>query len=355
MLINVAGRRMLGAMNDVVRGLEGVVVAETRLGDVDGEHGRLWIAGRPLEEVADLGFEGTCALLWRRPRDEVRGTLAAARRAAFARLPDRCASGAMVALREGLAAYEDADDAALVGAVPVLAAAWARRRAGLEPLAPDASRDHAADFLAMVQGGEPAAARARALDRYLATVSEHGMNASTFAVRVVASTAASRAAAIVAGVCALEGPLHGGAPGPVLDMLDAIGVPEQAEAWLRGELAAGRRIMGMGHRIYRTRDPRAAVFERAVRDLGAGGRIGLARAVEREAERLLAERHPGRALRANVEFYTAVLLEAVGIPRALFTATFAAGRVAGWCAHYGEEREGGRLMRPSSRYVGPRP
>jgi citrate synthase len=180
--------------------------------------------------------------------------------------------------------------------------------------------------------------------------------------------------------------LHGGAPGPVLDMLDAIGAGEgvrldaaplslspsadgapqslsaardRARQWLSAQIAAGERIMGMGHRVYRVRDPRAAALERAATTLqatGAGGaRLALARVVEREAEALLAERHPERRIRANVEFYTAVLLEAIDIPRTLFSPTFAVARVVGWCAHYEEQRRRGRLMRPLSNYVGVRP
>ena len=182
------------------------------------------------------------------------------------------------------------------------------------------------------------------------------MNASTFTARVVASTGADLRASVVAAMGALKGPLHGGAPGPVLDMLDAIGAPEHAVSWLEAELAAGRRIMGMGHRIYRVRDPRAAVFERAIEALTdhgvSTGRLALARAVERAAEGVLRARHPARPLHANVEFYTAVLLDALRLPREAFTLTFAVGRAAGWCAHVREQRAGGRLIRPASRYVG---
>jgi citrate synthase len=188
------------------------------------------------------------------------------------------------------------------------------------------------------------------------------MNASTFAARVVTSTQSDPVSALVAAVGALKGPLHGGAPGPVLDMLDRIGDAASVRPWLTAELAAGRRIMGMGHRIYRVRDPRAFVLERALADLErqrAGrpdqGRLALARLVERTAEDLLAERHPDRPLRANVEFYTALLLEAVGLDRACFSTTFAVGRCAGWLAHIAEQRRTGRLIRPGSRYVGPLP
>ncbi len=270
-------------------------------------------------------------------------------------------------------------------------------RGGGRPIAPDPGLSHAADYLRMLEGAAPDAARVAGLEAYLVTVADHGMNASTFAARVVTSTGSDAVSAIVAAIGALKGPLHGGAPGPVLDMLDAIGEPGRAAAWIDAELAAGRRIMGMGHRIYRVRDPRAAGLERAVARLGQAGaatggpalprpgrhatsrgrapraavperaiaapdqagastgRLALARAVERAAEGALRAKYPGRPLAANVEFYTAVLLDTVGIDRAAFAPTFAVGRVAGWAAHVLEQRETGRLIRPASRYVGPAP
>ncbi len=349
-------------------GLEGILAAETALSDVDGARGRLIIAGHDVEQLAPRhSFEEVAALLWRAgglehvPVD-LRAALGAARAAVTP--PVLTASDGMDALRGAVAQLEPtgslvADALALTGAVAVYAAAWARSRAGLAPIAADASLGHAADYLRMV-GAEPTPARATALDRYLVTVSDHGMNASTFTARVVASTASDAVSAITAAIGALKGPLHGGAPGPVLDMLDAVRTPDNADAWLRAELDAGRRIMGMGHRVYRVRDPRAAVLEAAISELertdaDAGARLALARAVERTATALLRERHPDRPLAANVEFYTAVLLDAVGLPRTLFSPTFAVGRVAGWVAHVAEQRRNGRLIRPGSRYVGPRP
>jgi citrate synthase len=356
-------------------GLEGVVVAETRLSDVDGEQGRLVIAGHDVEAIAGVrSFEEVCALLWNAEAGAVGQRIGQARVRAFEQLPrlgDALSrDSGMDALRAGLAHFTSSgsssgdapdDAAALVGATGVLLAAWLRTRAGASPIAPDPARAHAEDVLQMALGVEPGTERARALDAYLVTVSDHGMNASTFAARVVASTGSDMVSAVVAAVGALKGPLHGGAPGPVLDMLDAVGQPERARAWIDGELDAGRRIMGMGHRIYRVRDPRAAVFEKQVEQLAGARaariheRLALARAVERAAEDALRARHPDRPLRANVEFFTAVLLEAVGLPREAFSPTFAAGRVAGWCAHFVEERARGRLIRPASRYVGAAP
>jgi len=371
-----------------MNGLEGVVVAETRLSEVDGKRGRLVVAGHDVEELADrVGFAELCAQLWSRPSssdepasDEASCSepsssvalsrrLGEARQRAFRMVPDlgsalrieqpvdalrACLAHLSVDESDQLGAYCD-----VTGAVSVFTATWWRLRQGGAAV-PDPACGHAADTLRMLRGegtDELDSSEARAFERYLVTVADHGMNASTFTARVVASTGSDLVSSVVAALGALKGPLHGGAPGPVLDMLDEIGSAKHARGFLERELAAGRRIMGMGHRVYRVRDPRAEVLSGALRGLpGQGkGRLELAREVEREASLLLAERHPDRSLRANVEFYTAVLLEALGIPRALFTSVFAMGRVVGWCAHVGEQRAVGRLIRPSSRYVGPRP
>jgi citrate synthase len=345
-------------------GLEGVIAAETRLSDVDGERGRLILVGHDVEQLAGrASFAAVCAQFLGGTTAEAAAALARGRALAFDRLGGvgdaLAAADGMDALRAATVHLPSGAPAVeIVGALATLAAAWARRQAGAAVIAPDPALDHASDYLRMATGAGTAAA-ARALDAYLVTVIDHGMNASTFTARVVASTGSDLVSAVVAAIGALKGPLHGGAPGPVLDMLDAIGAPDAAEAWLAGELLAGRRLMGMGHRIYRVRDPRAAVLERALEQLHEAGvrtpRLALARAVERAAESVLAQRYPERALKANVEFYTAVLLDAIGLPRALFSPTFAVARVAGWSAHVAEQRAHGRLIRPSSRYVGPLP
>jgi citrate synthase len=362
-------------MSNVPIGLDDVVVAETELSDVDGERGELVVRGYTIENlVGHVSFEDACALLWSghlpapSQREQWRARLAESRCSAFERLGtigDALElSDGMDALRASVAHLSTTGDTMrdaimLIGATAVFAAAWSRRQAEHSPLAPDDSRAHAADYVRMVTGEAPTSSRVEGMDAYLCCVIDHGLNASTLAARVVASTASDPVSAVVAGIGALKGPLHGGAPGPVLDMLDAIGSPERTRSWLQAEITAGHRIMGMGHRVYRVRDPRAAALERAAARFEATGltaaRLALAKRVEREAEALLAERHPDRPLRANVEFYTAVLLEAIGIPRTLFSPTFAVSRVAGWCAHYDEQRRRGRLMRPRSKYVGPRP
>ncbi len=346
---------------EVREGLEGVVVTRTRLSRVDGEAGELVIAGARVENLAGVvPFEEVCARLWERPAVD----LGPMRLQAFARLATLGAALAAPEPMDGLrgsvaqlSSKSTPDE--VTAAVAVFAAAWERQREGKAPVVPDPRLSHAADLLRMVRGEPAPAAQVRGLDTYLSTVVDHGLNASTFTARVIASTGSDLVSAVVGAIGALKGPLHGGAPGPVLDMLEAVGAPERAEAWLDAELTAGRRIMGMGHRVYRVRDPRAAVLEAAVERLESAGvhsaRLRLARAIERAATSVLAARHPERALKANVEFYTAVLLDAVGIPRALFTPVFAAGRVAGWCAHVEEQQRKGRLIRPESLYVGPLP
>lgn len=353
--------------NTVVHeGLEGIVVTATEIGDVDGEKGRLIVRGHNIEDLATrTTYEGAATLLWPTLVNDatVQSELARARKAAWERLPllggALKMTDAMEALRASLAHVPSADDAhdavALAASAAVYVAAWSRTQLGQTPLAPDASLSQAADFLRMMGGGASNDALTRGLDTYWVTVSDHGMNASTFTARVVASTGSDMVSSIVAAVGALKGPLHGGAPGPVLDMLDEIAEPENAEAWIDTALSRGDRIMGMGHRIYRVRDPRAEVLEGAVESLTKAGvrttRLSLARAVEKVATGVLAAKYPTRPLKANVEFYTAVLLDTLGLPRTSFSAVFAVGRVLGWCAHVVEQRTKKRLIRPASLYV----
>jgi citrate synthase len=272
--------------------------------------------------------------------------------------------GPIEAIRALTARLPDGDDLAvalrLIAAPAVFTPAVTRARQGLPPIAPDPSLSHAADILRMVKGGPATAAEVAGLDAYLVTVCDHGLNASTFAARVIASTRAGLTSAVVGGISALKGPLHGGAPGPVVEMLDEIGQPERARAWIEAALDRGDRLMGFGHRIYRVRDPRADALKRAVKVLGVGsnvlpGRLAFAEAVEDAALAILKARKPDRSLQTNVEFYTALLLEALAFPPEAFTCVFAMGRVAGWIAHAREQLAGGRLIRPQSRYVGPQP
>lgn len=345
-------------------GLDDVVAAETALSHVDGEAGRLIIRGHDLEELAGrVSFEDAVAMLWSGLVPEAgdpRALLGGARRRAYGHLAPL--SGRLSGLTpvEGmrllLASLPDAEEdhpALAVGAAGVAAAMAVRGARGLAPLEPDPSAGHAADILRMMRDAPVSAGEAHGLDTYLVTVIDHGLNASTFTARVVASTQAGILSSVVAGLCALKGPLHGGAPGPVLDMLDAIGSLDRAEAWLDDAMGRGERLMGFGHRIYRVRDPRADVLKAAAGRLkGRDNRIAFAEAVEATALKVLERRKPGRRLDTNVEFYTAILLDALGVPREGFTPLFAAGRAAGWVAHAIEQGRTGRIIRPQSRYVG---
>src|SRR5581483_4635416 len=214
----------------------------------------------------------------------------------------------------------------------------------------------AADTLHMLLARKPEGREVAALDAYLVTVSDHGMNASTFATRVVASTQADLFAAVTAGYCALTGPLHGGAPEPVLEMLNAIGTRENIKPWVDAALGRGERLMGFGHRIYRVRDPRADVLKAAIERLaGSGADLPFASEVEAYIRTALRQKNPDRVLDTNVEFFTAILLDALRIPRQAFTPIFAVARAAGWTAHAREQQRTGRLIRPSSAYIGPKP
>lgn len=352
-------------------GLEDVVAAETVLSDVDGKNGRLIVRGVSLddlvarsryEDVLELLFDGffpavqslTAAL--GEARVEVFAHLAAVDAALLSMPP-------VESMRALLARLDDGDDLSaalrLVAAPAVFTAGLLRLRAGLTPVAPDAALSHAADTLRMAHGTMPTPQQVSALDRYLVTVADHGLNASTFAARVVASTQAGLTSSVLAALSALKGPLHGGAPGPVLDMLDAAGTPANAPLWLESALANGERLMGFGHRVYRVRDPRADALKGAVRVLASSGaidpaRLALAEAVEAAALDLLKRKKPDRPLDTNVEFYTALLLEALGFPRETFTCVFAMGRTSGWLAHAREQALTGRLIRPMSVYVGPK-
>lgn len=355
----------------MTNGLDEVVAAETVLSHVDGEGGRLVVRGHDIETIAGkAAYEDVVSLLWSGvvrdapAGDALRTEIGLARVAAFERLSP------LLAFTAGMTSIEVTrflvgavgDDeplarpAGMLATVGVAAALAMRSGQGETPLRPDPRRGHADDLLRMIRGRAGDPAEVAALEAYLVTIIDHGLNASTFAARVVASTAAGLPSALVAAVSALKGPLHGGAPGPVLDMLDAIGSEAQADAWLARALDRGERLMGFGHRVYRVRDPRADVLKGMVRTLrGRANRIQLAESVERRALAMLARRKTGRRLDVNVEFYTALLLEALGIPRAGFTALFAAGRAAGWIAHVREQEAGGRIIRPQSRYIGPMP
>ena len=335
---------------------------------VDGEKGELVIAGYPVAELAlNATFEETAHLLWYGTTDaaDFRRDLAGRRALdpeALELLAAAARKGAdpMDALRmaAGTLGGTSDDNAArnLLAAFPTIVAAYWRLLHGREPVAPRADLGHAANYLYMLTAELPGDQRVRGLETYLNTVVDHGLNASTFTARVIASTGSDFVSAVVGAVGALKGPLHGGAPGPALDMVFEIGQVARAEEVLRRKIAAGERLMGFGHRVYKVRDPRADVLAAAAeRMLGPGNALyDLARGVEAVALRLLEEAKPGRRLQTNVEFYTALLLHGLGLEVPLFTPTFAISRAAGWIAHCFEQRRANRLIRPQSVYAGPR-
>jgi citrate synthase len=353
-------------------GLEGVVAATTELSEVDGERGELVIAGYRIGDLAaHATFEETTWLLWNgnlpsaAQLDAFRSALAAARDIPESTLVllRACASrrvDAMDALRmaAGTLSLISDDAAGIVARMPTIVAAYSRLCAAQQPVAPRRDLGHAANFLYMLSGGAPDPERVRGLETYLNTVIDHGFNASTFAARVITSTGSDLVSAIVGALGALKGPLHGGAPGPALDMVFEIGDASRAEEFLRRKIEAGDKLMGFGHRIYKVRDPRADVLATAAERLftraGDMSLYSLARSVEAAALRLLEAYKPGRKLQTNVEFYTALLLHGLGLDVPLFTPTFAISRVSGWIAHAFEQRRAARLIRPQSQYAGPR-
>ncbi len=359
-----------GDSSTVADGLENVVAAETILSKVDGEAGVLILRGHRLEDIAGKrSYEWLVGTLWQgfieRDLSEaaLRRDLGRARERAFATLqPLLPVAGKLAPLSAARLLLSSLPDEAedlpltLVATMAVGLAAAIRMRDGRTPVPPDPHAGHAADFLRMLKGSEVPNEEAAALDTYLVSATDHGLNASTFTARVIASTRASLTDAVTGALCALKGPLHGGAPGPVLDMLDAIGPAENAEAWLDEAVMRGDRLMGFGHRVYRVQDPRSDVVKSVVAGLNRDiGRLHYAEAVERAALAILAKRKPNRSLQTNLEFYTALLLEALGIPRDGFTGAFAVARVAGWIAHVHEQWQSGRLIRPQSEYIGPLP
>lgn len=361
-------------------GLKGLVVADTTVGDVRGaegfyhyrEHSALDLVERcTLEEVWHLLLTGdlptpdqarafaeeiaplrvlddaTLDLVDREASTGITGAPLAQLRTVLSHL----ATGSPPTYGASPAAIR-AEALRLAAATPTILAALHRRGAGLPAVAPDPTLSAAADWLWMVTGERPTPEVERAINRYLVATVDHGFNNSTFAARVVASSGADVGSALCAALGAFSGPLHGGAPDRALEALDQIGTVDRAPAWVRERVAAGDRIMGFGHAVYTTHDPRAEMLKAEAQRLG-GPLVDLAVAVEQVVEDTLAELKPGRQLYANVEYYAGVVMERCGIPRSMFTPTFAVSRVVGWSAHVLEQATTTKIYRPSARYVGP--
>jgi len=366
------------------RGLEGVVVAETEVGDVRGQEGfyhyREYNAvelaeKRTLEDVWHLLYEGHLPTVAEREAfageiralreipPTVKGLLPAIATAGehFVPLDALRSAYSLLAYALDFRSWLDIDSAALradamqtSAVMPTLIMALYRLNQGLEPIDPHPDLPYAANYLYMLTGEVPEPGHARAIEQYLISTTDHGFNSSTFTARVITSTGADLGSAVVGAIGALSGPLHGGAPSRALDMLDAIGTPDKAEAWIRSSVEKGERIMGFGHRIYKTDDPRSLMLRGVAERLG-GDMVDFAKKVERTVVDVLAELKPGRNLYANVEFYAGVVMDNVGLPRTLFTPTFTSSRVIGWTAHILEQAADNRLIRPSALYAGPPP
>ena len=364
-------------------GLEGVVVGETVLSNVEGELGRLTYRGYDINELAEHAtYEEVVHLLLFGHLPTHQELIALQARIGASRpLPSGLVAmlhaiprdaWPMDVLRTGVSAlahfvphrpdgaHETSIASAidLVAKVPTIVATWDRMRRGLEPIAPDPKLSTAANFLFMRSrsGEHPIPEAERALDTYLVLLADHSYNASTFSARVTASTGADIYAGITAAVATLAGDLHGGAPSKVMTMLEEIGLPENAEPYVRELLARGDKIMGMGHREYKIRDPRAHLLEHMAKKLTEKSHTKwylIARALEDASDKVLQEVKPGKRIYANVEFYTAPTLSSLGIPSDEFTCMFACGRIAGWSAHVLEQAAHNRLIRPQATYVGP--
>lgn len=334
-------------------GLENTLVADTKLSLVDGLQGRLIIQGRHLEDFARMTFEEAAESLWGKHPRSFSQDKEKARRALTPMADHLHQRPPMEGLRLGLAALPNRfDQWEIAAAFPILLGFI---KMGAKAPAPDQALSYSAEILRQATEGTPEAEKVRALDTYLVTVSEHGMNASTFCGRVTCSTGATRVDSTLAALSALSGPLHGGAPGPVLDLLDELTDRTDIKERLTEKVRAGERLMGFGHRVYRTRDPRAQVLQKAIRSLCPSESLLHAENVERLATEVLADLKPHRPLHTNVEFYTAVLLHELGFERSWFTTLFASGRILGWMAHFDEQVKVGKLLRPKARYVGPLP
>jgi len=363
------------AMRSPEKGLEHVVMGDSSITRVAGETGGLAYRGFDIGELVGLAsYEAVLYLLLRgdppSPSEEaaLRGELVARRsldprlEAAADALP--LALPPLEALRTLVSAmgtpafgYPPTREQGLdlVAKAPTLLTRFVRRSRGEAPVAPRDDLGHVANYLYMLSARVPEPARVHALETYFVLLADHGMNASTFALRVVLSTNADLISGATAGLAALKGPLHGGAPSKVSDMLDAIGSPDGAEAWIEAALARKERLMGFGHRAYKTEDPRALLLHREAKAAAVPERLRLAERVEAVALAALERRRPGQRLFTNVEYYGAMVLESAGLPRELFTPTFALARTAGWTAHALEQASDNRLIRPEVRYTGPAP
>jgi citrate synthase len=351
-------------MSDFRPGLEGVVAFETEIAEPDREGSALRYRGVDIEELVghvtyghvwgllvDNSFEPGLPPAEPYPIPVHSGDIRVDVQSALAMLAPAWGMRQLLDISDEQAR----DDLARASVMALSFVAQAARGLGL-PMVPQRRVDEAKTITErfMIRWRrEPDPLHVKALDAYWVSAAEHGMNASTFTARVIASTGADVAAALSGAVGALSGPLHGGAPARVLSMIEEVERSGDADAWVKSALDRGERLMGFGHRVYRAEDPRARVLRRTARELGAP-RFEVAEALEKAALAELHARRPDRVLATNVEFWSAVVLDFAQVPLHMFTSMFTCARTAGWAAHIMEQKQTGRLIRPSARYVGPR-
>lgn len=359
-------------MLKVPKGLEGVIFTETKISKIDGAKGILIYRGYDATELSALPFEKVAyLLLFGKLPDSAQLNDFSKQIRSNRTIPDQAIDFLKSAPKEseplsvvrtavsmlGIYSKENSSEKdagiSLTAKLPVIIAYYNRFRSGLRLIESDPTLDHAENYLHMISGNAPEDEQIAALNSYLVLLADHGMNASTFSCRVTISTLSDMYSAIVSAIGTLKGPLHGGAPSQVWDMLEEIGDKANSRSWLKERIETGGRIMGFGHRIYRTQDPRSRALKDIARKIADPQMFELAAAVEEDARSLLQAKHPERPLDTNVEFYSSLVLNAIGIPADMFTPTFACGRVVGWTAHALEQLSDNRLVRPTSEYVGP--
>ncbi|MFC7370259.1 citrate synthase/methylcitrate synthase [Fictibacillus iocasae] len=357
----------------IAKGLKGIVAAETSISHIDGNEGRLVYRGYEIADITEkCCFEEAAYLLWygvlpdetqlQQLKTELKNNrqLSGSMKTIIDQLPpsmDMMSVIRTAVSAEGSAAYSWKPDVSqairLTALLPSIIAYRNSMLEGKRYSEPVESFDHVENYLYMLKGEKPTRAHVEALETYMILTLEHGMNASTFSARVTASTESDMVSAVTSAVGTMKGPLHGGAPSGVIDLLENISAEGTVEGVIRRKLQNGEKLMGFGHRVYKTHDPRSLALKDKLRELvGNDEWLDLALIVEEKAVELLAEFKPGRSLYTNVEFYAAAIMKAVQLESSLFTPTFTASRVVGWTAHVLEQAEDNTIYRPQSEYVG---
>ncbi|MGM0839327.1 MAG: citrate synthase/methylcitrate synthase [Bacillota bacterium] len=355
-------------------GLKGIIAAQTTISHIDGKEGVLIYRGYEIGELKDLSFEEAAFLLWYGHLPKVEDAVEIKKKLGTYRFLTPVMRDILHSLPQGMdmmsvlrtvisslggSEYKwkptIEQSMRLTAVIPTIIAYRFNMMMDKPLIDPDTKLNHVENYLYMLTGNNPSKAVADALETYMVLTLEHGMNASAFSARVTASTESDLVSAITSAIGTMKGPLHGGAPSGVIDLLNEIGTAEKAESVIKRKLMKGEKLMGFGHRIYKTHDPRAiALRNKLLENMGDDHSLDLALYVEEKAIELLAEIKPGRSLYTNVEFYAAAIMKSIHLPSDLFTPTFTASRIVGWTAHVMEQAENNTIYRPQSEYIGKR-